>query len=214
MAVEPSTVRLAERPDRCLVPASRVHHDAAGLFADAVAATVAGDEDTARAVLGRIHDAPFRDRWVAAGWEWKWRHRPTQHRIFDGDKAPAYIPAGTLRYIQDRDGWRCRFCDLRLVDWRVLKELCVRFPDELSWGTQDVDQHAAVAGLRFSPEHVFPRSRGGSNDPDNLVSACWTCQFQKGECTLEELWLDDPRNRAPVTGDWDGLKTTFDRLRR
>ncbi|WP_436793481.1 HNH endonuclease [Actinospongicola halichondriae] len=160
-----------------------------------------------------IEDAPFRARWDTAGWEWQWRHRPTDHIPFAGERAPAYIPAATLRTIQERDGWRCRFCALRLINWKVLKLLCARFPEELPWGRRDAEQHAAVAGSRFSPEHVVPRSSGGSNEPDNLVSACWTCQFSKGDCTVEELWLEDPRDRPPVVDDWDGLTGTIAALR-
>lgn len=29
-------------------------------------------------------------------------------------------------------------------------------------------------------DHRFPYSRGGSNDPDNLQTLCWTCNSKKG----------------------------------
>lgn len=73
---------------------------------------------------------------------------------------------------------------------------------------------ARVATGPSPPEHVVPLSLGGSNNPDTLVSAFWTCQFQKGQCTLEELWLHDPRDRVPVSGEWDGLESMFGPLRR
>jgi HNH endonuclease len=35
-------------------------------------------------------------------------------------------------------------------------------------------------------DHVLPRSRGGSDSPENLVTACWTCNRQKWARTPEE----------------------------
>jgi hypothetical protein len=43
---------------------------------------------------------------------------------------------------------------------------------------------------------------GGTNEPENLVVACGTCHFMKGSCSLEELWLADPRTRPPVVDTW------------
>ena len=44
------------------------------------------------------------------------------------------------------------------------------------------------------------------NDIENIVVACGVCNFQKGNSTLEELSLTDPRDRPPIPGDeWDGL---------
>jgi 5-methylcytosine-specific restriction endonuclease McrA len=37
-------------------------------------------------------------------------------------------------------------------------------------------------------DHVIPVSRGGSNDPSNIVVACRTCNCTKGDRTPEE-WL-------------------------
>lgn len=31
----------------------------------------------------------------------------------------------------------------------------------------------------FTVDHRIPRSRGGSDHPDNLVGACWSCNFSK-----------------------------------
>lgn len=35
-------------------------------------------------------------------------------------------------------------------------------------------------------DHVTPRSRGGTDDPENLVPACVRCNSQKRDKTLEE----------------------------
>lgn len=43
----------------------------------------------------------------------------------------------------------------------------------------------------FHIEHILPLSRGGTDDPDNLVAACPTCNILKGSMTVEEYrnWL-------------------------
>lgn len=46
-------------------------------------------------------------------------------------------------------------------------------------------------GLALQPtsatlDHVVPHSRGGSDDPASLVTACWSCNRDKGNRTPEE----------------------------
>lgn len=38
----------------------------------------------------------------------------------------------------------------------------------------------------FVLDHVVPRSKGGSDDPSNLVASCWLCNSGKGNKTVEE----------------------------
>lgn len=38
-------------------------------------------------------------------------------------------------------------------------------------------------------DHVIPRSRGGSDEPSNLVCACSICNQEKADMTLEEYRL-------------------------
>lgn len=57
-----------------------------------------------------------------------------------------------------RDGWACRYCGSAIT---------------LSTGHAD---------------HVMPRSRGGSDDPSNLVASCRSCNLKKGARTPEE-WI-------------------------
>lgn len=37
--------------------------------------------------------------------------------------------------------------------------------------------------LTLHVDHVTPRSRGGGNDPENLATACWFCNLEKGTRT-------------------------------
>lgn len=42
---------------------------------------------------------------------------------------------------------------------------------------------------RLSLDHLLARSRGGSDEPGNLVAACWSCNASKGTHTLD-MWLN------------------------
>ncbi|MFN2203526.1 MAG: HNH endonuclease [Caldilineaceae bacterium] len=52
-------------------------------------------------------------------------------------------------------------------------------------------------------DHVFPRSRGGSHDWDNLVTACTRCNQRKGSRTPEEA--DMSLLRRPVEPSYVAL---------
>lgn len=49
-------------------------------------------------------------------------------------------------------------------------------------------QYCSKQGSNLHCDHIIPISRGGSNHPDNLVTACGTCNLQKHAKTPEE-WL-------------------------
>lgn len=80
-------------------------------------------------------------------------------------------------------------------------------------GSTNASRHGAVLTFRANVDHVLPWQRGGWTHLENLVSACWPCNYGKDRYTLDELGLDDPRLRAPVLSDgWDGLSCLRDRL--
>jgi len=66
------------------------------------------------------------------------------------------LSAARRQVIYDRDGHRCRYCGER------------------------------VTALTRQVDHVVPASRGGTNDVENLVTACVACNRRKGSKTLSE----------------------------
>jgi 5-methylcytosine-specific restriction endonuclease McrA len=104
-----------------------------------------------------------------------------------------------------RDGWHCRFCGVRVVVPAARKVLEASVPDALCWQGENKDLHAAFLYISATLDHVVPHSRGGTNDMDNLVAACWPCNFGRGGYLLEQMGLNDPRQRPPVRDGWDGL---------
>ncbi len=56
-------------------------------------------------------------------------------------------------------------------------------------------QYCGAKGVAVHADHKLPKSRGGSNDIDNLVTACGRCNASKGNLTVEE-WLRSGRTGA------------------
>ena len=66
-----------------------------------------------------------------------------------------------------RDGFRCQYC-----------------------GAASTDE-----GVRLEVDHVYPQALGGTDDLDNLVTACYVCNRGKSAMVLDKL----PETVAPVT---------------
>ena len=66
------------------------------------------------------------------------------------------------------------------TDWAIVR-LSVFQRDEFTC------RYCGESGKPLECDHVFPVSRGGSNDTSNLVTACRTCNRTKADKTLEEL---------------------------
>ena len=50
-------------------------------------------------------------------------------------------------------------------------------------------------------DHVFPRSKGGANDMDNIIMVCKTCNSSKGKMDLFE-WYEEVREEWPPINVW------------
>ena len=136
-----------------------------------------------------------------------WRHGITRSAL-DKElpkdrKTPGDASAKTKYAIFQRGAWHCRFCDIRVIDPRVPKRLAKKF-EEFIWGKRNLDKHACLAVLA-THDHVIPRQWGGSNEVDNLVTACWPCQFSRVNYRIEDCGIFDPRDRPPIDSGWDGL---------
>jgi hypothetical protein len=167
----------------------------------AVIAIVAGDVDAAQQLLALANRADVRVHFaVIAG--------PVRDSRPKRVQKPAHgIPmprVAVRRAVYARDGWRCRFCQTRLIDPEAAARLRRLSPDAFHWGTRNADRHSVLLALRATPDHVLPRCCGGTNDLDNLVTACGCCQFGRGDATLEQLGISGIR--PAVDDNWDGLR--------
>ena len=133
------------------------------------------------------------------------RRRPVSNLAAAVTKASSRMPTSAeTRALYMRDGWRCRFCGCRVVSNGARSALRACIPGAIPWGGSG-GYHGAFFALTASVDHVVPHSAGGGNEPENLVTACWSCQFGRGRYTIEEVGLSDPRCRPPIVDDWDGL---------
>ena len=53
-----------------------------------------------------------------------------------------------------------------------------------------------VEPSKFTKDHVFPRSKGGDNDMDNIIMVCKSCNSSKGDMDLFE-WYAEIRHEFP-----------------
>lgn len=117
-----------------------------------------------------------------------------------------------------RDGYFCRYCGIPVIDPKAQAVLRKAYPDEYRWWSKkgevksspkNIEKHVAFQALDLDWEHIVPRSLGGMNTLQNLVVACAPCNTGKGNYTLAEMRLNDPRDRPPTVPpgfeDWRGL---------
>ncbi len=184
---------------------------AADLLDLAADALLAGKRDVARRIIAAC-DMPelsaYRSQIVEG-------EKPYIHRYRAIENAPPRIRGAKARMpsrkvaleVFRRDGWRCRFCGIRILSLEAIKLLDDIFPDEVRWRMKPYrNRNVAFNVLASSPDHILPHGRGGDNDLSNLVAACGSCQFGRMQYTLEEVGFIDPRTRAPVVDAWDGLE--------
>lgn len=105
-----------------------------------------------------------------------------------------------------RDGYHCRFCGIPLIRKEIRAQLATLYPQALSWGRTNIEQHAAFQAMWAQYDHILPHARGGNNDIDNLVVTCAPCNFGRMNFTLDEVGLLDPRKCEPYQSKWDGLE--------
>ncbi len=130
--------------------------------------------------------------------------REVSKKLRDPDRkiAPAIRSA-----VLERDGYRCRYCGIPVVDAAVRKLAHRLYSEAVPWMPYDVTkQHAGFACLWMQFDHVVPHSHGGRSSLDNVVISCALCNYGKDKYTLRQLDVADPRLTPPVASTWDGLE--------
>ncbi len=182
----------------------------ADLLSNAVDAVLRGNDADARALLKQA-DMPalriYTERVI--GKIDPAIHLQSSNPVFDREilgKSDKRMPSRKAEHeVYVRDGWRCRYCGSRVVAREARARLNKLFPVEARWARANAGRHSGLFTLSVSLDHILPHSRGGSNLPDNLVTACTPCQFGRNQWTLEEVGFAHPRLTEPLVNDWDGL---------
>ncbi|WP_066836509.1 HNH endonuclease [Rufibacter ruber] len=92
--------------------------------------------------------------------------------------------------IHERDGFKCIYCG----------------------------KSSIIDGVKLRVDHIYPRSKGGDNDPKNLVTSCEPCNLHKTDMILSddiilELWKrNDKLNKRFTTSEYTTLVTEFNKI--
>jgi len=197
----------------CLLAPIPELDEAVDLLSRAADALLAENEDLARDCIVRA-DIEAVHAWASRAMgkvdEEIHRYRPVEglaDAVAGADRATLRMPGrSTLEGIYARDGYRCRFCGSRVVLSTARSAMEARLPGAVRWGNSNREQHAAFFALTATVDHLVPHSRGGGNDPENLLTTCQACNFGRNDWLIEEVSVIDPRSRPPVVDGWDGLK--------
>ena len=133
-----------------------------------------------------------------------WRARGAAVR--KGIQQRQRIPATLERELFERDGYHCRYCELRVIPQSVFKRVNQALGDahfRITGG--NLQRHGIKMCFSATLDHVVPLSLDGPNDASNLVTSCWACNYGKAAYSLKQLGMQDPRDFAPITSDWHGL---------
>lgn len=180
------------------------------LFANVVKAAAPGAAEEARIILTQMRSDGMREWFDVHAQNIAW-HRA---RAFNVPRLPR--PHGPLdsrkeinvleKRVFQRDGFRCRYCGLRLIAKEVLSlvQRVVGRASFCAWGSNP-EMHGAAHAFRPYADHVVPLSQEGRTNMENLVTACGGCNSGKFHYTVKEIGLDDPRDRLPCVTTWDGL---------
>ena len=160
----------------------------------------AGDRKRARDLL-RACDQAFIQAWFILHAQNAHRFRreyfhPEAITAISPDQRDRPYPSKSLeREIYDRDLGRCLYCGVDVLLVADQKRLHAFVGDDVfAMGRTNLTRSGAMIATRATADHVIPRSQGGNTTADNLVTACWPCQFGKAEFSPRQLGLEDPRD--------------------
>lgn len=187
-------------PTRSPLPTPQEVRTAGVAVRQALAQADAGERERARHLL-RASDQAFIQSWFIV-------HAQNAHRFRRGHFHPQPItaippdqrdrpyPSKSLeRAIYERDSGRCLYCGVNVLLANDQKRLhAVVGDDTFAMGRTNLTRSGAMIASRATADHVIPRSQGGKTTVDNLVTACWPCQFGKAEFSPRQLGLEDPRD--------------------
>jgi hypothetical protein len=191
------------------------------ILCDAIRAAASGNLDLSLDFLRRLRSDDLRAWFVDHGKQagfCRYAHLP--HRASQPativDESVRQPSKAQMELVFQRDAYYCRYCSLRIIPNYVF-DLFGKIVglDLFGTGGRAVERHGAALTFRSCADHVVPHFLGGRTSLDNLVTACWPCNFAKDRFTCDEIGIEDPRLRPPhVSNDWDGLMSLVPQLQR
>ena len=188
----------AQWPTAQPLPTPEGAREAADAVSAAVEAARIGDAKTVRDVLLPLNQVPLQD-WFCDHAQHAYRFRAAQFclkpvvPVAKDLRDRPYPLADMERDVYVRDEGRCRYCGIRVHLRGDLRRVSALAGEELfAMGSTNRTRAGAMMIARATADHVLPVTQGGRTSPDNLVTACWPCQFGKSSFTPEQLGMRSP----------------------
>ena len=111
-----------------------------------------------------------------------------------------------------RDSFCCKYCRGKTILTPVMELLGGLYPELFpfqSAGWKAGITHPAIISRSPAVDHVLPAAWGGSNDLENLVTACTPCNSIKSDMSLEQIGWEVVEVAHP---GWDGLSRYYESL--
>lgn len=103
----------------------------------------------------------------------------------------AYNTHKLQELVGERDGWTCHYCGVMLVpstyhylEATPLKQVVESGSPNEVWAKKRLSKRGT---LYATIDHVIPHSKGGSDEPDNLVLSCSYCNSNKSARSTEKV---------------------------
>lgn len=168
---------------------------AAHAVSQAVSAAQAGDAKSCRVLLQPLEQQSLQD----------WFHDHAQNAsrframvfqpqpviaVQKDQRDRAYPQVALEREIFQRDEGKCRYCGIPVQLRQDLRKVNALVGEDLfAMGRTNRTRSGAMIVSRASADHIIPVTQGGRTTPENLVTACWPCQFGKSSFTPEQVGI-------------------------
>ncbi len=201
-------------PTHCLVQYPSDFDIEIDKFVSAVNLAVQGSIFEAREVLSNIKSQDLSDWFIEVG-----QNAGAYRMKYLGKNINKQHSGKRLKWpksrefeVLNRDFFRCRYCQIRLMHDKQLgafEELVgsEAFPN----GDTNKSRHGIRLVMRATFDHVVPASHDSNEDKNvlnNIVASCWSCNFGKSYFTVEELGMEFP-SEPEFRNGWDGLTTVL-----
>jgi len=119
------------------------------------------------------------------------------------------IPKKVQLEVFRRDNWHCRYCGRPIFFNPTLNLLEKLNPDHIYYHPHG--KSGSMLSLfqwsMGSVDHIKPVARGGTNDLENFVTACWYCNHRK-----REKMTPAQKMLAKKESKWDGFSGLYPNL--
>jgi len=142
----------------------------------------------------------------AGSWRFEHNSKQMEHQPVGATKRST-PPREKLLKLFSRDNYRCRYCGTPIVGDRkhfvaLAEQLSI--PELVVTGGNEA-RHGLYLTFRGSHDHLVPFAEGGTNDMDNLLTACWPCQFGKFRFSLDDLRIQLRKDPYPFIDQWASI---------